>query len=106
MDIQVRRPYIKTRAETEYDIHNSYVGGWEISDATAVTIASWWQSSGSVGYALAALASGAPIDTQELLDDIYRTRHLSTDAQHMTETDKRALDMLATWAINVAPRNA
>jgi len=101
--IHVRNPWLKTRAETEWDVHNSYVGGWEISDSTAVTIASWWQSPGSVGSAFAALASGAPVVLGDLLDDIRQTRRTLPPDQ---EADVRALDMLATWAINVSPRDA
>lgn len=66
----------------------------EVTDSTARTIASWWQSPGGIGRTLAALASGLPVDTTELLDDIHATRQ---ESGYGTHTD---LDCLATWAIN------
>jgi hypothetical protein len=68
----------------------------EVTDSTARTIASWWQSPGTVGRTLAALASGLPVDTTELLDDIHATRQ---ESGYGTHTD---LDCLATWVINYA----
>jgi len=74
----------------------------EVDDAVAVTIASWWQSPGTVGRHLAALASGAPVSYQDLADDIAGTRRtpgaVSVDA-------KRELDMLSTWAIQRTAAN-
>ena len=69
-------------------------GEHEIDDDVAVTIASWWQSPGSVGSALAALASGAPVEYEELADDIYRTR-----PEASTPLDRLTLGMLSTWAL-------
>lgn len=70
-------------------------GHHEVSDGAALTIASWWQSSGHTGHVLASLASGCTVDVTDLLDDIARTR-----ADVTTYADNLALDMLATWAIN------
>lgn len=47
--------------------------GSDLADNLAVTIASWWQSPGAPGYALAALASGAPIDAARLAQDVDAT---------------------------------
>jgi hypothetical protein len=69
----------------------------EIEDATALTVASWWQGSDSVGRALAQLSTTGSVDVTELLDGIYATRQSYglTDGIQAT-----ALDCLATWAIN------
>lgn len=47
--------------------------GSDLADNLAVTIASWWQSPGRTGWALAALASGRPIAASLLLADIDAT---------------------------------
>lgn len=83
------------------DVLTSHNAGREIQPATAVTIASWWQSSGSIGSVLAEFASGATVDRSALLDDIAATRN--TEGYHdgrMSESGKQALDMLATFALN------
>lgn len=69
----------------------------EIEPATAVTIASWWQSSGRIGSVLAGFASGAAVERTELLDDISRSR---ATAGYIRDDDSRALDCLATFVIN------
>lgn len=69
-------------------------GKGEISDSAARTIASLWQSSGTVGSHLATLASGLPVDLDDLLDDIHHTRQGTADW-----FDLQGLDTLATWAI-------
>lgn len=74
-------------------------GNREIADEAAVAIAAWWQSSGTVGRHLATLASGLPVDLNDLLDDIHHTRR-----EVSTEADYRALDCLATWALNHSSR--
>lgn len=73
----------------------------EVDDSVAVALASWYQSPGSVGRILAALASGTVVGFQELMDDIHATRreidrHNEADAPTM----RRQLDMLATWVID------
>lgn len=80
------------------------VGDCEISDQCAVTIASFYQSPGSVGLAFASLASLGVAELDELLDNIAWARGndvpaLSRDGQAAANLQ---LDMLATWAIDVA----
>ncbi|GAB4988595.1 MULTISPECIES: hypothetical protein [Mycobacterium avium complex (MAC)] len=83
------------------DIASVYDGGGrEIEPATAVTIASWWQSPGGIGKALAAFASGSPVSRQELLDDIAATR--TEHGYHtlaMLPRDRHALDCLSTFVL-------
>lgn len=67
----------------------------EITPESAVTIASWWQSSGTVGSVLAAFASGAEVDRTELLDDIA-----ATWPEAIGGIDGDALDCLSTFVIN------
>jgi hypothetical protein len=79
----------------------SVMGYGEIEPETAVTIAAMWQSPGTVGHVLAGFASGAPVDREELLDDIYRTR--KTEGYFtggMSAADKDALDCLSTFVIH------
>lgn len=82
------------------------VGVREISPAVAVTIASWWQSSGTVGSTLAAFATGCMVDRDALLDDIHATRMTEGYFDQsgspfarglMSEDDRTALDMLSTF---------
>jgi hypothetical protein len=60
---------------------------------TAVTIASWWQSPGSVGSVLAGFASGAEVDTDELLEDIEATHRM----HQMEFRDSQALARLVDF---------
>ena len=70
----------------------------EISDACAVTIASWWQAPRGPGYAMAQLASTGTVDYQEFLDGLRETRKEAVlTLQH--PLDVQALDMLGTWAL-------
>ena len=41
--------------------------------SSARTIASWWQSPGSVGHVLASFASGMEVSREELLTDIRKS---------------------------------
>jgi hypothetical protein len=76
-------------------------GAGEIPEATAVTIASWWQSPGNIGCVLASFASGAEVNRTALLDDIHSTRRQEGYySGTMSDEDKLALDMLATFIIN------
>lgn len=78
-------------------------GDREISPESAVTIASWWQSPGSVGSVLAGLASGVEVNRTSLLDDIAATRRMhGYDDETMDYPDRLALDCLATFVINYA----
>jgi len=74
----------------------------EIDDAVAATIASWWQSPGSVGRAFAALASGAPVDSSDVLADVSA----SLPETQPNTRDRLALEMLATWALNFSDVHA
>lgn len=73
-------------------------GESEVDAAVAMTIASWWQSSGPLGRSHAALASGAPTDVGDLLVEIHSNRNLYVQPD---SPDARALDMLCTWLIRV-----
>ena len=73
----------------------------ELTDSSAVTIAAWWQSPGAVGRHLATLASGLPVDLEDLLNDIHLSRR---ELLERAGEDERALDCLATWAINHSSR--
>ena len=65
----------------------------DVSEAAARTIASWYQSSGTIGSKLAAFASGAPVSMREVYEDTERTaRQLSNWT--------RELQHLATYALN------
>lgn len=75
-------------------------GAREINPATAATIASWWQSSGSIGSTLAAFASGRQVARKELLDDIAATRNSCGYGNGMEPADEQALDALATFVIH------
>lgn len=81
----------------------------EIPAPVAVTIASWWQSSGAVGSVLAAFASGCEVTRLSLLEDIHQTRlangYFGPSGDPFTRGDmmpenRLALDMLSTFVIN------
>lgn len=93
--IQVRAQHLSTTAAVA-ECHRAH-GVREISDEAAVTIAALWQSPGRTGAALAALASGAPVDTEALSLDISQT--ISEHYQGASAEDRLTLDMLGTWAI-------
>lgn len=75
----------------------AYRGG-RISDAAAATIASWWQSPGRIGRTLAALASGLPVEVEDLVADIDATIREADERHHLDAADRRALAALAAWA--------
>jgi hypothetical protein len=79
-----------------FDQIHARVGREELSNAAAVTIASWYQSPGTEGRAFAALASGAPTNTGALLND------LSTAYKYVQDKspESLALDMLGTWILS------
>lgn len=70
-------------------------GKEEITDACAVTIASWWQSSSVYGMPFTALSTTGTVDYQALSDAIQRERK----SMHSASFDSKALDMLSTWAL-------
>lgn len=74
----------------------------EITDACAVTIASFYQSPGVTGKGFAALASGRAVDVDLLLENIHYARTLDVPALPADEQEpaRHALDMLATWALS------
>lgn len=80
-----------------YDQVFARYGKMEISDACAVTIASWWQSPGGWGYAMAQLASTGRVPYDTLHEAIYQARK-EAEAQGSLR-DVQALDMLGTWAL-------
>ena len=96
---------VQSSTRTQVDLDAAYADvravligddmGAEITDSSAVTIAAWWQSPGSIGRHMATLASGLPVVLSDLLDDIHHSRKEAD-----TELDRQALDCLATWAIN------
>lgn len=73
----------------------------EITDACAVTIASFWQSSGWSGKHFAALASGAECDVEGLRSNIHYAYTEDVPTLNVNEQlpAKLALDMLATWSL-------
>ena len=81
------------------DIRRS-VGVKEVEPHTAVTIAAWYQSPGSVGKHLAALASGCEVSVDDVLDDIAATRRDFPRDYQSAESNWLALDMLSTFVIN------
>lgn len=86
-----------TEAEARKQVEERY-GDTEVDTAVAVTIASWWQSPGSMGRAMAALASGAAVNAGDVLVEVSANRRLYTQEGSPEET---ALDMLGTWLIRV-----
>lgn len=100
MKIQVR-PNEAGRLLTADDVHSicraSARSGVEIPDQAARIIASWWQSSGTIGSALASLASGREVEDVLLGLDISAT--IAAHYRHATLDDKLALDMLGTWFV-------
>jgi len=67
-----------------------------ITDATALTIASWHQSPGLVGGALAQLASTGSVDYLDLMEDIRATD---------PHDDDDALRVLRWWATDKRTEN-
>lgn len=71
----------------------------EISDACAVTVASWWQCPRGPGEAFTRLVSHFPVTVSELCEAVsYELAQMSMSP--VAARDRVALGMLATWAIN------
>lgn len=73
-----------------------------LSANAAVTLASWWQAPSGVGKELAALASGAPVGRDALLEDVQATIREAeekgpADSTEDHERDLRALGLLREW---------
>lgn len=98
--IQISEPHASEEAARRDVDAVAAAGDREINPATAVTIASWWQSSGALGSTLAAFASGRQVSRKELLDDIAATRNSCGYGNGMEPADEQALDTLATFVIH------
>ena len=82
------REHVRTMVEgKEFDTENG-----EMPDAMARTVASQYQTSGTVGSELAALASGASVGRWKLADDVA-----ATGRAHGWPVD---LEYLSTWVLN------
>jgi hypothetical protein len=93
--IQVRETHVSS--ETAYAaVLKARSAATRIDGATAVTIASWWQSPGRIGSVLAGFASGAEVARQDLLDDIDATRAEQGEEQ-IAGRDSDALHSLAAF---------
>lgn len=71
-----------------------------ISDAAAVTLASWWQSPGTVGRYLAQLASTGRVNVPDLLADIDATRREAESREVFDDADALGLSALEAWAVH------
>lgn len=79
-----------------HEVYNAERQEREISDAAALTIASWWQSPRGSGLTFAALQAGLPVEVDAVhsaIADVYP----SAGPQ-----DRKYLDFLGTWAIHRA----
>lgn len=85
-----------TGGEAATEVARASREGREISDACAQTIASWWQSPRDPG--MTKLSSGMAVSQAEIAADIVTNYPLAE-----TVSDRHALDMLGTWAINWRP---
>jgi hypothetical protein len=74
-----------------------------LTNQEARTVASWWQSSGTVGSRLAELASTGDVDASALMDDIARTM---MDVHKGDEQRTSYIDLadLWAWAVMMAHR--
>lgn len=70
MRIQVEGAQLLTERVMFAEALQCHDNGTMVSDAFALTVASWYQTSGTRGSAFAALASGAPADVEELWSDV------------------------------------
>lgn len=66
----------------------------EITDQTAVTIASWWQSPGREGCAFAQLSTTGMVEPDMLAYDIAGVH------KEASPDERLALDMLSTWGLH------
>lgn len=93
------RPALVTSDVVEAEISERY-GEREVSDAVALTIASFFQSPGGLGRHFAQLASTGTVDLTHLLDAINAEREALLPNHPDLAQSHRMLDMLATWGIN------
>jgi hypothetical protein len=94
--ISLRKTRILTSREVAAHTARAEHEGREISDDAAVTLASWYMSSGAVGSVLCAMAHGFTVSDGDLADDIYDTRH----GAGITDEDEHYLDLLSTWRLD------
>lgn len=97
--IDIGRPMHLSTDEVTEEVRSAAAGGRRISSNAAVTIASWWQSSGPTGIGFAALASTGYVDLDSLLGNIT-----AADREATSPFDREALDALLKWASGVAER--
>jgi hypothetical protein len=93
--VEMRAEHL-TSVEVAKQMHKAWNDGDMISDRVAVTIASWWQSPGTVGRHLAALASGVPVIADDLIEDIANTIDTTPD---LSPDEYRQLFMLRDWVL-------
>lgn len=74
MLVEAARFPLKTTREAEEEIAKWEETGKIVSDGVARTIASWYQSSGTIGEHFAALASTGQCEYDLLADDVRRTK--------------------------------
>lgn len=94
-DMSIGQPSHLSSIDAHDEVAHCFHAGVEVSDACAVTIASWWQSSDPAGLPFAQLASTGRFNPTELLQAISLCR-----SPQVSRLDNRALDMLATWAMH------
>lgn len=105
----IRLAGIRLLSGSDLDAEVGEVGalGGTINDRAAATIASHWQGPGTPGKHLAALASGAPVDLDDLIDDIDGTiREVEHHPQWSVQTihaERTNLDLLRAWAEEQMP---
>jgi hypothetical protein len=89
---------LATSAEVTADVAHADETGEPISDQTARTLASWWQSPASRCRNIAALSHGMPFDTDELADEIGREISDPTDADALFAWLDSLTELLAEFA--------
>jgi hypothetical protein len=94
-DINVGRPHHLSSDSAYTEIGRCYEAEKEISDACAVTIASWWAGPDVLSQEFTRLATSGSFNPRALLEEISIAR-----TRIAMNTDHRALDMLATWAMH------
>lgn len=86
-------------AETVEDIDYARRNNVAVTDQSARTIASWYQSPGARFTAITALASGAPFDTETLRDQVESDDSFSgDDRQALIEWLDRLELILSEWS--------
>lgn len=95
-EIVTNRPNHLTESEVTTELYTCSLLR-PISDACAITIASWWQSPGSVGCVFAQLASTGKCDSHALLEDIRKTQR---DLRVFSTFDSLCFNALTQWVYN------